>query len=184
MKLFPLFPTQVIAHDLENYSDYRNELIRYCYQDQKDSDGVKISNMGGWQSEHKQIDLLSGVYEELSTSLSTYLSTQFAFSMPWVNINPPRTSNERHTHPGSDLSVVMYVKVPENSGSIEMTNPAYIESFNLLSSIKPEANLTPSIAITPMEGRVLIFPSNILHRVLENKSDDNRTSISWNIKIL
>jgi len=39
MKLFPLFPTQVIAHDLENYSDYRNKLIRYCYQDQKDSDG-------------------------------------------------------------------------------------------------------------------------------------------------
>ena len=184
MKLFPLFPTQVIAHDLENYSNYRDKLIRYCYQDQKDFDGVKISNMGGWQSEHKQIDLLSDVYEELSTSLSTYLSTRFAFSMPWVNINPPHTSNERHTHPGSDLSVVMYVKVPENSGSIEMTNPAYIESFNLLSSVKPEANLTPSIAITPIEGRVLIFPSNILHRVLENKSDDNRISISWNIKIL
>jgi len=184
MKLFPLFPTQVIAHDLENYSDYRNKLIRYCYQDQKDFDGVKISNMGGWQSEHKQIDLLSDVYEELSASLVTYISMKFAFSMPWVNINPPHTSNERHTHPGSDLSVVMYVKVPENSGAIEMTNPAYIESFNLLSSVRPEANLAPSVAITPMEGRVLIFPSNILHRVLENKSNDDRISISWNIKIL
>lgn len=184
MKLFPLFPTHVIAHDLENYSEYRNKLIRYCYQDQKDSDGVKISNRGGWQSEHKQIDLLSGVYEEVSESLTSYLVPQFAFSMPWININPPGTSNERHTHPGSDLSVVMYVKVPENSGAIEMTNPAYIESFNLLSSVRPEANLTPSIAITPLEGRVLIFPSNILHRVLENESDDDRISISWNVKVL
>ena len=104
--------------------------------------------------------------------------------MPWININPPGTSNERHTHPGSDLSVVMYVKVPENSGDIEMTNPAYIESFNLLSAARPEANLSPSVSITPVEGRVLIFPSNILHRVLENKSDNDRISIAWNVKVL
>ena len=78
MKLFPLFPIHVIAHDLENYSEYRNKLVRYCYQDQKDSDGVKVSNIGGWQSEHKQIDLLSGVYEEVSKSLTSYLVPQFS----------------------------------------------------------------------------------------------------------
>lgn len=184
MKLFPLFPIQLIAHDLENYLDYRNKLVRYCYQDQKESEGVAISNIGGWQSEHKQIDLLEDIYKEISDCLSKYLTSNFAFSMPWININPPKTFNERHTHPGSDLSVVMYVKSSENSGDIELTNPAYIESFNLLSSVSQEANLSPSISITPVEGRVLIFPSNILHRVLENKSNDDRISIAWNVKIL
>lgn len=183
MKLFQIFPTHLIGHDLPNYQEYRDKLVRYCYQDRKDNPGVQISNNGGWQSEHKHIDILEDVYNEVSSILSGYLTTNFYFSSPWININPPGTSNDRHTHPGSDLSVVFYVKVPENSGQLEFTNPAYIESFNVLSSVIQDVQLSPSLGIEPVEGRILIFPAYMLHKVLVNKSDDDRISIAWNVKV-
>lgn len=184
MKLFNLFPTHLIGHDLENYSEYRDKLIRYCFQDKNDSSGVKISNRGGWQSDHKPIDILEEfVYPEVSSILSQYLTTNFYFGFPWININPPGTSNDRHTHPGSDLSVVMYVKIPENSGELEFTNPSYIEAFNLISSVNKDVEIPPSISIVPVEGRVLIFPAYLLHKVLENESNDDRISIAWNVKV-
>ena len=37
---------------------------------------------------------------------------------------------------------------------------------------------------TPKEGRILIFPSNLQHEVKENKSDGDRISYSFNIKLI
>ena len=183
MNLFPLFPTQVVGHDISEFSQYRNKIVRYCYEQQKNNEGVQISNNGGWQSRESEIDILEPIYEEVSAVLSQYLTTRFFYSLPWININPPQTSNDRHTHPGSDLSAVLWIKSPENCGEIEFSSPSYYESFNLINSVKPEFKLSPSVAITPVEGRVVIFPSHILHRVLVNRSDEDRISIAWNIKV-
>lgn len=183
MNLFPLFPTQVVGHDISEFSQYRNKIVRYCYEQQKNNEGVQISNNGGWQSHELDIDILEPIYEEVSAVLSQYLTTRFFFGLPWININPPQTSNDRHTHPGSDLSAVLWIKSPENCGEIEFSSPSYYESFNLINSVKPEFKLSPSVAITPVEGRVVIFPSHVLHRVLVNRSDEDRISIAWNIKV-
>ena len=183
MNLFPLFPTQIVGHDLSEFSQYRNKIIRYCYEQQKNNEGVKISNNGGWQSLELDIDILEPIYNEVSEILSKYLTTRFFFGLPWININPPQTSNDRHTHPGSDLSAVLWIKTPENSGQIELTNPTYYESFNIINSVAPEFKVSPSVAINPVEGRIIIFPSHILHRVLVNQSEEDRISIAWNIKV-
>ena len=37
---------------------------------------------------------------------------------------------------------------------------------------------------TPKEGRILIFPSKLEHEVKENKSDEDRISYSFNIKLI
>ena len=35
----------------------------------------------------------------------------------------------------------------------------------------------------PIEGRMLIFPSHLQHHVKENKSDKDRISVSFNIRL-
>ena len=37
---------------------------------------------------------------------------------------------------------------------------------------------------TPIEGRILLFPSSLEHEVEENKSDEDRISYSFNIKLI
>ena len=41
-----------------------------------------------------------------------------------------------------------------------------------------------SYYFTPKEGRILIFPSDLEHEVKENKSDEDRISYSFNIKLI
>ena len=36
----------------------------------------------------------------------------------------------------------------------------------------------------PKEGKILIFPSSLSHQVEENKSDEDRISYSFNIKLI
>ena len=36
----------------------------------------------------------------------------------------------------------------------------------------------------PKEGRILIFPSDLEHEVKENKSNEDRISYSFNIKLI
>ena len=36
---------------------------------------------------------------------------------------------------------------------------------------------------SPIEGRMLIFPSHLQHHVKENKSDEDRISVSFNIQL-
>ena len=41
----------------------------------------------------------------------------------WININGPGNYNHSHNHPGCDLSGVLWLKVPENSGNIVFESP-------------------------------------------------------------
>ena len=40
-----------------------------------------------------------------------------------------------------------------------------------------------SFDLQPVEGRILIFPAHLLHEVGENKSNQDRISVSFNLKL-
>ena len=85
----------------------------------------------------------------------------------WVNISSYGHYNTTHTH-GSNLnqlSGVLYLQVPENSGRIIFQNPLDI-------------NL--NCPYQPIEGELLIFPQNIPHMVEPNLSKRDRISIAFN----
>lgn len=106
----------------------------------------------------------------------------------WLNVNTPGASNDRHTHPGADLSAVFWVKTPKESGMIEFENPSHFVSFRLIDStqddVKDPYNVSHSIWVEPEEGSTVIFPSYMLHRVMPNESKEDRISISWNMTIV
>ena len=106
----------------------------------------------------------------------------------WYNVNPTGASNDRHTHPNCDLAGVFYVKIPEGEcGDLELENPNHFQNFHMLNTmeegLKDKTKASHSLWFPPEEGITVIFPSNILHRVLTNKTKEDRISISWNMKI-
>jgi len=152
------------------------------------------SNNGGWQS--PPVELPHEFSKHIFANVNNYGLEQFLgerwtcqVGNLWYNVNPTGASNDRHTHPGCDLAGVFYVKIPEGeSGDLELENPQHFANFHMLNTmehgLKDTTKCSHSLWFPPEEGITVIFPSNITHRVLTNKTKEDRISISWNMKIV
>jgi uncharacterized protein (TIGR02466 family) len=98
----------------------------------------------------------------------------------WMNINPPGTEHHHHFHPNSIISGVYYVQTDEDTGNFILHKP-----FGLKSNIQDDQTRATrynheTTFFTPKNGELYLFPSLIWHGVLENKSNIDRVSLSFN----
>ena len=187
------FPTPIITLDLVYYHKFRDALIEHIYKTKENTRSEQKSNNGGWQSPPVQLPHEFGkhIFSNVHTyGLEQFLGERWTCQVGnlWYNVNPTGASNDRHTHPGCDLAGVFYVKIPEGEcGDLELENPNHFQNFHMLNTmeegLKDKTKASHSLWFPPEEGITVIFPSNILHRVLTNKTKEDRISISWNMKI-
>ena len=188
----PFFPSMV--HEFKNpeFGDIKNDLIEYVYNERKnDPKGESFSNIGGWQSKPFKISdenniIHSYIYDSITNFTVINQDTRM-YVDAWMNINPKGARNEKHTHPSCAFAGVIWLKIPENSGNLFFYSPfghigideimAYDQDF-VNSFHVPHTTFT-----TPEEGKMLIFSSHLEHSVSENNSDEDRISISFNIRI-
>ena len=186
-----IFPISIHEFQMNQFDDIKFKLIDYVYNLQKQNPtGVDISNRGGWQSPtlnlSKDNDLLRNFLIECLSDIP-FIEKQTSLQFDaWVNINKKGNHNIRHIHPTSNLSGVLWIKCPEKCGEIVFTSPYEFVGFKELESysdkFKKENNAYISYRINPKEGYMILFPSHLAHRVNENKSDEDRISIAFNIK--
>ena len=193
-KTVNLFPSSIHSLGIDNFDDYKDQLIQETYKERdEDPVGRKVSNRGGWQS--NEIDIQKCKSETLKEviigSLSQFEPISQNVSMVvggWKNINGPGNFNCIHNHPRSHLSGVLWIKAPKDSGNIVFTSPQLFNRFQELDSytnqFKFNSNSYMTYYFPPTEGRILIFPSNLDHEVKENKSDEDRISYSFNITLI
>jgi uncharacterized protein (TIGR02466 family) len=96
----------------------------------------------------------------------------------WVNIAKKGSYQEEHHHNDFFLSGTIYFQVNPESGPFQFINPLSAQSvlFN-----SPE-KFGYSYTIKPQNSMIIIFPSWMPHRVLANSSNEDRISVSFNIK--
>ena len=125
------------------------------------------------------INCLSG-FSVLKKSTKLYISA-------WIGINKPGSYNSKHVHPTSHLSGVFWIKVPKNSGSIMFHSPEIFNRFQELDCYTDEfcydSNCYMTHDFTPSEGKILIFPSSLEHEVKKNESNEDRISVSFNMRL-
>ena len=186
-----IFPVPIHIFDVNGFDGVKNELIDYAYNLKKEDEGVSISNYGGWQSSGFEIVNEDDVLHSfLINCLSDFPSLKKSIDMfvyGWINVNKPGDYNIKHTHPTSDLSGVLWVKAPENCGNIVFDSPFAFQTHNEVESYTDEFrnlnNYNHCHYFNPIEGRILVFPSHLQHHVLHNKSEEDRISVSFNIKL-
>ena len=184
MELFPLVIHSVYDEDFAN-----EEYIEYFHQYRDKFPTEVVSNMGGYQSVsdiHQDIDfvpLATRIWEmiepccnEITEEFSNngYSGTQLQLDNMWFNINGPGNWNVCHTHPHSFYSGVMWILAPEDSGDLVFRSPHEHELYGYRDSMH---------TIPPETGRVVMFPSHLLHMVTPNKSVEDRYSISFNLNL-
>tara|TARA_B100001778_G_scaffold306110_1_gene285199 strand:+ start:28 stop:693 length:666 start_codon:yes stop_codon:yes gene_type:complete len=187
-----LFPVPIHQFDVNGFDEIKNDLIDYAYDlKNKEPEGVLISNQGGWQSSdfsvNNEDDLL---HSFIINCLAGFPVIDESFNIKvdaWININKPGNYNIKHNHPGVDLAGVLWIKCPKDCGNIVFDPPTAFQSHNEIKSytddFKNENNIYHSYYFNPTEGRILIFPSHLDHQVKENKSNEDRISLSFNIRL-
>ena len=176
-------------------------LKHFCEKTQKKDIGRIASNSGGYQSNNLSLDKspLSPLIKEIETNANVF-AQQFLnkkviqkIDSIWMNTNSYKDSNRVHSHPGSSISGVYYVKVPSNAGNIIFQHPAFETLgyyYNSMSALPGEVNEpeeynqfnTSSVSSPVAENTLYLFPSWLMHYVESNTNKtEERISISFNI---
>lgn len=100
---------------------------------------------------------------DITASILNLEKEKIAFGF-WLNSMAAGDVTTAHTHDDDDelLSCVYYIKVPENSGSLIITDK------------------DKRISIEPKEGEFICFSPATLHEVSKNESNQSRLSIAFN----
>ena len=186
------FPTAIYIADIKHPTlnkELEKNILAWANKDK----GIIRTNIKGWHSatnmnelpEYK--DLVSMLYECQRTIYQQehYESEPYLGNM-WANINPPGTMNRAHMHPNSLWSGVYYIKAPKNSGHLKIEDPRSIALMsrprqkNQRAPHKLPERLWRELSYEPIAGRVIMFPSWLVHCVDPNESDDIRISVSFN----
>ena len=114
---------------------------------------------------------------------------EMAMQPPWINVYEKNNYQEMHSHVGlaQNTSLFSYAyihKLPDSSGSFTFQNvnttQIYIgqQHCEKLIPTAAEARWVPNVE----EGTIIVFPSWLEHYVTPNRSEEQRITISGNIK--
>lgn len=174
------------------------DMLDLCYKLQKeDPIGRKLSNQGGWQS----IDFRAGIHPEMKQLEDKILNQaeqcirDFGYREDkcfvdienfWFNINHKNHTNAVHTHDNSFISGVFYLKARPGQGNINFYK-SYSQDF-IVASQAPIGNFTQlsasAMSFAPATKKLILFPGWLPHGVERNELDEERISISFNVKII
>ena len=187
-----IFPVCIHSLNIDNFDQIQDVLIRESYDLKKiDPVGRKLSNYGGWQSEiysiDKSSDTLQSIIRKSLKGFTPIKNDVLMIVEGWTNINKPKDYNIKHNHPQCNFAGVLWIKVPPKSGNLVFESPHSFLSFAEINcytdEFKKETLSYESCVYEPIEGEIVIFPSFLSHCVSENKSNEDRISYSFNIKL-
>lgn len=173
-----LFPTPILQFDhIEGYET----LLDDAYALKRQSvEGIKASNQGGWHSPLVPIPKL----------ILPYIPFPKYDGVAWYMINTNLQGNYAHQHPRNDWAGVLWLKIPDEEAHLEFEHPDCFGQYGAIDSIRvyhphiqQEFNYYQAYAFPPKEGRMLIFPAALRHRVHYSKTDEERVAISFNLKL-
>ena len=159
--------------------------------------GVRVSNVGGWQSQADLFDWPEPEVAQLGAMVDRAVEQFVGFGRAaspkpklwkagWANVNQAGDYNILHNHAGQDLAAVYYVKAPpENAairseGKLELRDPRPTAGY----CNHPTLFNADPLRIAPEPGMLVMFPSWVEHMVHPHQGPDERISIAINIKLM
>jgi len=181
METINLFPTQIFCIKCDfNLNYLYDEILNHS----KNYPNETRSSNNGYQSKSFNDEYFNNKIKEYIPQRSDLKIKNFNIDT-WANINYPGASNDPHEHlnTGGFLSGVLYVKVPKNSGNIVFHDPRhYMQIYS--EPLLYYNNCNAISSYFPLENELLLFPYWLVHSVEENKSNENRISIAFNINYI
>jgi uncharacterized protein (TIGR02466 family) len=194
MKIYNLYPIPIWYDNLPVTPTDTTKAIEYCRElQQKDTAGVSLTNIGGWQSGSFFHDSITNtpleiyfrhikicvdkVFEDLDSLRECELINV------WININKRNDHNISHIHPASSISGSFYLT--DNNSDIVFQRPSDANSA-MMSGVASQCRTSLTnleTAFKPAVNDLFLFPSWMQHYVKPNLLDQERISIAFNISV-
>ena len=116
-------------------------------------------------------EILDGIIEQMQIDFQAATGEKITPLNYWGHIHEKNMSTNMHNHYDSYVSAVVYLEVPEGSGSI-----VFLPKLNQYNNSAYKSKFTPE------RGVYYIFPGYLDHFVTRNMSDQFRISLSMNFK--
>jgi len=152
-----------------------------------DEDGKALDNPTGGSTELYILnnEKFKNLKNEILTHLNVYTkdilkyTNNFKITTSWITYTNPGSRGILHRHRNSLLSGIVYLQTNENSGNIIFEKYKNVNDFYV---DRKEYNLFNSELwyYKPFDNKIVIFPSDIFHRIDKNKSNILRISIAFN----
>ena len=107
--------------------------------------------------------------------VQSHLAKPYKIDACWFTNTEKGQFALQHDHSFVDLAGVYYFKTNGNDGDIQFYNPNKLEKTVI--HRKPFA----AVRYKPQVGKIMLWPGWLEHRTMENKTEDTRISLSFNI---
>ena len=127
---------------------------------------------------------MSRVKQFIEVKLKEYVvnimgsDSEMVITQSWLNKNGKGESHHEHKHPNSMISGVWYPQIHEKLPPIQFRT---IRQRDVSLSTKKYNHFNGATFMLPLrKGELIIFPSDLIHSVPANQSDEDRISLSFN----
>ena len=200
-----LFSTPVILFDFPDSEQINGSLADLIRRKRDNHDGIGRSNLGGWHSEDDMMAWAPDQARRILTQAVELCGPKLADVHPggkrdfqfdarmWANINGPNHANQLHCHPGAIWSGVYYVNIGEDGsgadleGELMLQDPRFpMNTMYMPDLLLKDADNEPQysqFAVKPANGRMVLFPSWLMHSVRPYKGNGERISVAFNVMV-
>lgn len=192
MKIINLFPVPIALVELTEHPHIEKELTKNCLEIKKNKEkgghnwGSEVFNTCGTynvfndKNFNKVNTFLLEKVKEFSKTIG--YKNKIKDITGWINIYSKHDYQEIHSHQGSDISAIYYIKTPLKSGRV------YFLTHEITDEGKQEFDKDnfytwKRFYMDPKPGQLLIFKSNLFHAVTQNKANDSKISLAYNIDL-
>ena len=194
--IIPIFPTPIYRETYDN--NFLKKFIKLFDQEELSSD------KGDWEYGKRSINsyiLNKPEYQDLSNQILnsvkeycnivlSYQYKKYKFSQSWVSVKKPNMHHIQHTHPWSLVSgVLFYGEGDTNTKPLVFAKRPEIINETLV-HIGPDyqdkhheypifSGTEYSLSFIP--NTLILFPSNLIHYVPKNTSNQDRKSLAFNV---
>jgi len=183
-EILPLFSSPVYCAVDDTMPDILDQIENLEYENYS-----KNFNGGSQTINQNVLKDLPEMAEFLKPHISEYVhgvqgvEDKYIIDVPcsWVNCHQHMDSSHEHTHKHSMYSGIVYLKTHPNCGDLVFTTYKYITidpdraHYNIYNSRR--------WTLTPVDGMVVIFPSDLVHYVENNQDTARRYSLAFNIMV-
>jgi uncharacterized protein (TIGR02466 family) len=188
-----LFATPVITDELRGADKLNDELEKVILARQAEDPGHKLSNRGGWQSEH-DLPLWGGAAAKKLIEHALLLGDAHTVGPKtdrsrwrceaWANVSGSGDFNMPHIHSGTFWSAVYYVRVGDGEGGQLVLHDPRMPGLQMHAPHLSFRGLGPEVVakIEPKPGLMVLFPAWLTHSVEPWTGAGNRISVAMNIR--
>ena len=188
-----LFPTPVITDELRGSEKLNSDLEKLILDRQAQDSGHKLSNRGGWQSQHDFAQwggesgkrLIRHALELADSHTSGGETGKSRWSCEaWANVSGSGHFNMPHVHSATFWSAVYYVNVGDGDGGELVLHDPRMPGLNMYAPHLRFRGTGPDVTakIEPTPGLLVLFPGWLSHSVEPWQGTGNRISVAMNIR--